>query len=315
MRTSQKIPIMLIPLGIQTLYGSRILKGLGGDVTDYHSLILNFKELESIPLDFTALWSQITDQLPDYDLIDWDKIPHFIGDQINPVLQTGGKPEHISYAAPLESEWITFYHQQIKTSMRADSRRQRKRLQELGDLKFVIASSPEETMRITQLMIQQKQRRYQETEVHNMFTNSHYSDFYVQTAQKLVPIGFIHVSALFCGDQIIATHWGILFQDRFYLLMPTYEGGEWNKYSAGRLLVEYLIEWACLQGIRVFDFTIGAEHYKKDWCKQEMVLYRWTQPVTMKGRGLLRLRQFKNSLKRYPSAFQFLRKLKSKLHL
>jgi len=65
--------------------------------------------------------------------------------------------------------------------------------------------------------------------------------------------------------------------------MPTYEGGELSKYSAGRILLTKLLDYYFGKAIKIFDFTIGSEEYKKDWCNSEMKLYRLIVPITIKG--------------------------------
>ena len=65
--------------------------------------------------------------------------------------------------------------------------------------------------------------------------------------------------------------------------MPTYEGGEWVRYSTGRLLLLELIKWSIENGLKYFDFTIGGEAYKKEWCDIEDNLYELINPVSFKG--------------------------------
>ena len=43
--------------------------------------------------------------------------------------------------------------------------------------------------------------------------------------------------------------------------MPS-DDAAWGKLSPGRLLLDGLVEWSFLQGLRNFDFTIGDEPYK-----------------------------------------------------
>ena len=92
----------------------------------------------------------------------------------------------------------------------------------------------------------------------------------------------IHCAALFVGDITVATHVGIADQDTFYYLMPAHEGGNWEKFSPGRLLLEHLMEWSIQNKLKVFDFTVGDEQYKKDWCDIETELFEKLEAVTTK---------------------------------
>jgi CelD/BcsL family acetyltransferase involved in cellulose biosynthesis len=61
--------------------------------------------------------------------------------------------------------------------------------------------------------------------------------------------------------------------------MPSYEGGEWARYSPGRLL----LEWSFAQGLREFDFTIGDEPYRSAFWNASDALYRLSRPRSALG--------------------------------
>ena len=44
-----------------------------------------------------------------------------------------------------------------------------------------------------------------------------------------------------------------------------------------------LIKWSIENRLNLFDFTVGEEHYKKDWCDSEIKLYEMVKPMTIKG--------------------------------
>jgi CelD/BcsL family acetyltransferase involved in cellulose biosynthesis len=200
------------------------------------------------------------------------------------------------------TRWEDYLKTRIKAKIKNDTFRQEKRFQELGELKFVIARRESEIREITEAMIRQKGRRYQETGARNMFNLQYYQDFYHTLAAAfpgthVVEDLHVHVSALYLDEAIIATHWGLNFRGVFYYLMPTYEGGEMAKYSAGRIHLLKLLEWSFRNGIKIFDFTIGGETYKKDWCNAELKLYEYYLPVSAKARVLFKLLNFLKDLK------------------
>ena len=85
------------------------------------------------------------------------------------------------------------------------------------------------------------------------------------------------------NNTMIATHLGVIHNGTYYYLMPGYEGGDWIKYSPGRLLMEYLLEWSIKNGLKVFDFTIGSEPYKLKWCEKNINLYETVVSYSIKG--------------------------------
>ena len=72
---------------------------------------------------------------------------------------------------------------------------------------------------------------------------------------------------------------------RYYYLSPSFEGGDWLRYSPGRLLIEHLLEWSFRRGLKVFDFTVGNEEYKFEYSDVTIPLYRVIVPETTIGRS------------------------------
>ena len=98
----------------------------------------------------------------------------------------------------------------------------------------------------------------------------------------------------------VATHVGILDVDTLYYLMPAHEGGDWEKYSPGRLLLEKLMEWSIQKKLKVFDFTVGVEQYKKVWCDTKTSLFETLEAVTFKGLIYILAQRTKQSIKQRP---------------
>ena len=53
--------------------------------------------------------------------------------------------------------------------------------------------------------------------------------------------------------------------------------------SPGELLFWLMIEQSCREGASVFDFGVGDQPYKRNWCTQETVQYDILLPLTWKG--------------------------------
>jgi CelD/BcsL family acetyltransferase involved in cellulose biosynthesis len=125
-----------------------------------------------------------------------------------------------------------------------------------------------------------------------VFSEPGLEDFYRETTRRLGD-GPVHLSALLLDDKVLAAHWGYVAADRFYHLMPAHETGEWLAYAPGRLLNEWLLEWSIGRGLKFFDFGIGDEPYKFDYCDVHVPLYDALLPVSAKGRlyaGMQRLK-------------------------
>ncbi|HJO55408.1 MAG TPA: GNAT family N-acetyltransferase, partial [Candidatus Scalindua sp.] len=176
---------------------------------------------------------------------------------------------------------------------------------------FKVAGDCHDVEMLTSKMIEQKSRRYQETRVRNLFEDDKYRSFYLDTAKELARTGIVHVSGLFLDETIIAVHWGLIFRDRFYYIMPSYEGGSWAKYSPGRLLQEHLIKLCFDSGIKIFDFTVGDDSYKYNWADNKMELYEYYEPVNLKGKQYILIANIRQNLKKYSNLLNSLREVKN----
>jgi CelD/BcsL family acetyltransferase involved in cellulose biosynthesis len=66
--------------------------------------------------------------------------------------------------------------------------------------------------------------------------------------------------------------------------MPTFEAGDWARFSVGGLLMQSLVEWSNTRGLSRFDLTIGDEACKRLRADHSMPLYEYTRGMTTKGR-------------------------------
>lgn len=280
---------LLLPLGIQKSGIIRKLVWLGGDVSDYHGPIIGKSYYEKYRIDIDMLIRELKTLLPKFDVIFFEKQPAKIGNVLNPFITGKCRQDGRSYCLTPDTQWGKFFKTEIKSRVRNDTARQERRLAERGKLSFLIGRSEKEITEITNTMIQQKIRRLETTGVENKLNFDHYKRFYSSVALAFKDDGIqdyprVQVSALYLNGNMIATHWGLIYKDRFYYLMPAYEEGEISKYSPGRLLMVRLLEW-CFgdSSSRTFDFTVGKETYKSDWCNEELILYRLSMPLTLMG--------------------------------
>jgi len=293
--------LMFLPWAIKRKNAISYLIWIGEHFADYQAPVLckNFYN-ETKQIDFVEIWASIISKLPHFDAMHFKAIPEIIGSQRNPLLSLNLK-HHLenSYSTLIDRSWNEFYSQKVKKRIRSDSRRQLKRLSKLGHIKFIISSNSSEATTIVDALISQRRSLCRETGRRDMFRCKSVRDFYCQSAIARNDKGFVQVAALQLDDQLLATHWGIVLGKRFYYLMPSYEGGSWKTYSTGRLLLEYLLEWAFNNQLECFDFTVGGEQYKNDWCNQEMKLYELICAMNCKGKLYLTIQGIFSVLKRF----------------
>jgi CelD/BcsL family acetyltransferase involved in cellulose biosynthesis len=66
-------------------------------------------------------------------------------------------------------------------------------------------------------------------------------------------------------------------------LIPVIFIDEFNKFSPGKLLLNYLINTAIENKLKKFDFGYGEENYKKYWSNEIINISTYTNYKTIKG--------------------------------
>ena len=271
----------LLPFCIYKKMWFNVLSFIGGDQADYNSFI-STKRGQAL-LKRTDIWLEIEKLLPNYDLLQIDRIPENVPYEVfnlNNNMSFLGEKE--AYAAELPANWEE-YQKRLTSKIKSDSRRQQKRLAELGKLRFEILNiNSEEAKPLIKLFFAQKQDRYHSMGAKDIFSAETTKAFYSAMPKNLGKKAKIHFSVLWLDDRVLSTHWGAYDNERFYFLMPTFSH-YWRRFSPGRLLMEHLLRWSIEKKLKCFDFTVGGEEYKKEWCNKRTNLYEIVQPRNKKG--------------------------------
>jgi len=287
-------PVALFPLIQYRKMGISCLEFMGGDQSDYLSPLISREVIHY----FYDVWAIVEHSLPSYDVMIFTKMPKLFGSISNPVLDVlPSKLSHQAFAAVLPSSWAEM-EARISAKIRADSRRQIRRISEHGEVCFVVAENQSDYLNILEVMFAQKSRRYQESGVRDILCASGVKEFYRRAYKNLSGTYLTHLSALTCNGQIVAAHWGIIHEYRYYWLMPSYVGGEMATYSPGRILQENLIKWCIENNIAIFDFTVGNEQYKKTWTNSSIDLHEYLKSKSLLGDLFIACRNILRAAKR-----------------
>jgi CelD/BcsL family acetyltransferase involved in cellulose biosynthesis len=271
----------IFPFGINLSFGARVLSFLGAEEADYGAPLLA-TDIDSN--EFKDIWAAVLRYIPTHDVVFFRNMPKNINKTDNFLLENiKTKESGMSYSTTLP-DLFDDYSLRLSKSMLKDNKRMIRRLSEIGELTFKVIEKPEEFKEITKILISQKEARYTLSGARNIFHNEHIKSFYTNMV-TLLNRGFnIHLSVLMLDDEILATHLGIHDREQFFYLMPTFNHDDkWKQFSLGRIHLERLINWAIDNRIKKFDFTIGGELYKSNWCNSEMAIYDHLKLRSPKG--------------------------------
>jgi CelD/BcsL family acetyltransferase involved in cellulose biosynthesis len=311
---------MILPLAVTRRASGRQLAFLGRDLGDYNAPLLAFDFHRKFS-DFKPIWSDIRallrrDAHYRHDVVLLDKMPERVGAQPNPFVQleVGPHPSG-AYLARLGDDWEAFYATKRSSATRRRDRSKRKRLAENGAVTLMTPVTQSDTVRTAERLIAQKARAFERMGVPDIFARPGYREFFMDIATNPATRSFAHVSSLNVGDVAAATNLGLCFRGTYCHVLASYDDGPLARFGPGAAHLHELMRYAIERGCTLFDFTVGDEPYKRDWCDVEMKLYDHVS--TASARGLLAatvlsaFRSVKRAIKQSPRLWPSLLKLRA----
>jgi CelD/BcsL family acetyltransferase involved in cellulose biosynthesis len=150
-----------------------------------------------------------------------------------------------------------------------------------------------------------------------MFDWPGYRDFFLDIANGAQSRRLTHVSRLEVGPAIAAANFGLTFRGRYYYILAGYDDGDLARFGPGTAQLQDLLRYSLDHGIQQFDFTIGDEPYKREWCDVETKLYDQVSPASWRGwlfaGPLVAFRLVKRWVKRNPTLWSAVRKMRTRL--
>jgi CelD/BcsL family acetyltransferase involved in cellulose biosynthesis len=282
--------LLLLPLSVCATGFARELTWLGSDLCDYNAPLLAPGFTERFDrARFMAVWRDITATLQShprlgFDLIHLSKMPEMVGAQPNPMRHLGGtiNPSG-AYLTHLTGDWETFYAAKRSSSTRRRDRTKRKRLAEFGEVKLINPASGAETAGTLDTLMVQKSRSFARMGVGNLFAKPGHAEFYRAIVTDPATRHMVHVSRLDIGATPAAINLGLTYRDCYYHLLASYDDGEVSRFGPGAAHLHDLMQHAIERGFKIFDFTIGDERYKRDWCDTELKLFDVIAAVNWRG--------------------------------
>lgn len=314
-------PLIILPLQIEKGV-LRKLSWLGSDLNDYNCpLIAQDYWARAKGLSTVDIWRQVLVLINaqagfQHDYIRLEKMPDQICGQANPMIALGTKlgASH-AYRTQMEGNFDEFYTSKRSSKSKSKDRYSRRKLAELGNLSMVCPDEVLGIRGVVDTLIEQKSARFEQMGVENFFQKPGYMDFYRAVAAEQRDL--IHVSELRVGDKTAAANFGLTFRGAYYYVLTSYAQGETSRFSPGTVHLLDVMKLFIEKGFNAFDFTIGDEPYKVEWCDGKNALYDHMDASTMQGRAALAYWQAFQSTKRYikqtPSLWNAYSKLRSVL--
>ena len=288
--------LCILPFEIEKKVNLKILKWAGGKHSDYMAPILS-EDFNLNKYDFIHLWRKITKLIPGIDLIYLSKQPQCINTVKNPFVSfLKNYKDSNTYNISLPKTWKEYTTQILKKNFHIQNLRKKKLLKKLGIVRFKIVTNENEKNKYIEELIKQKNARLSSQGIKDIFKLEDLN-FYKNFERKKLSKIKTHLSALSLNNELIAIHWGIIYNRRFYYLLLSMKEDNLKKYSPGRLLISLLVRWSIAKKMQIFDFTLGDEGYKKSWANRSSALHNYIQLSSLRGLILYILIKIKLILK------------------
>jgi D-aspartate ligase len=280
----------ILPLCVVRRHLARQLCWLGQDLSDYNAPLLapDFSQRVA-PKDFLAAWQELQvhmqcEPLLRCDWIEFEKMPQTVGGQTNPFMHLGVTPNRNSaHLAHLGEDWEKFYTAKRSSATRRRDRSKRRHLEQFGDIRFITAADGADARGTLEVLMEQKSRALARKGIADIFAPPGHREFFLDLAVNPKTRHLVHVSRIEIGDGCAAANLGIVFGGCYYHVLASYVDSQVAHYGPGALHLRELLAYAIKHGLERFDFTVGDEQYKFDWCDTVLKLFDYAATMTWRG--------------------------------
>ena len=270
--------ICIFPFQIINKFSVKILQWLGTGDFDYCSPIIK----KDINLDnlFNSIWKDVLSSLDSYDLIFLREQPEKIGIISNPFVKLlPCDPDSKIYSINFDGNFNDYLTSIKNKKFISEFNRTEKKLKLSNSVDLKILNHEDRSLVPRDIINQKIKLLNKLNKRHNFNENiiNFYDNLAVNYKQKII------LSTLFINNKMIAACLSLIHKNRFYYLIPVIFNDDYNKYSPGKILISFLINWSSSNEIKTFDFGLGEETYKKYWANDSILLYRHVNTKTIKG--------------------------------
>jgi CelD/BcsL family acetyltransferase involved in cellulose biosynthesis len=262
----------IVPLYSKTESERMILRFVGGvDLTDYLGPICSGDDRDDVA-ETLVDWLASTDL--EWDEFDAHNMPvplgfaEFLAEKVDRSdLGLVIDQEDTSAVLSLPPDWEG-YLASLDSKDRHELRRKRRRLgRDHPDGRF--RTTTDDTLETDLKVFVEMHRGAEGMKGH--FMRPEIATFFERIARAFMPLGWLRMDFLEIGDSAVASTFGFVLDDVFYLYNSAYEPDA-ARLSPGLMLVSELVKESIEKGLKRFDFLRGPERYKYQLGSQALPL-------------------------------------------
>jgi CelD/BcsL family acetyltransferase involved in cellulose biosynthesis len=297
-------PIALLPLIRRPQNGLRIVEFADLSLTDYNAPMLTAAAPRNARA-ARALWRDLTAALRRMpggaDLIRLQKMPVDLDGKPNPLaLLNGAGICSLNGNVVTTGDDFAAYRHSLERTVRKELERSGRVFMRYPAAAFKIVADRNEALRILSTMEVQQGTRMQQLGLNFILNDEACAAFYRKLVGNGVDNGYVVVSALTVGEEVVATLLGIRTGSHYLMVRISNAGEKWSNCSPGRLIIERTMAALHKDGAREFDFSIGNYAYKRRFGVSDRPLVDISAALSWRGLSYALRDRAARELRRYP---------------
>ncbi len=258
--------------------------------------------LASETLDMAALLSAIRSRHPKVDALVLERMLPDLGGLANPFLgQPHSTSPNIALAVDLKGGFEALLERASGKRKRKKYRSQLRKYEAAGGFRCIEARTAEDVDRLLDAFFEMKEGRFRKMGIANVFGDVEIQNFFRSLFRDALleerPPFVLH--ALEVGGKLRAVSGSSVSGKRIICDFASIAEDDLLSASPGDFLFFENLQAACAAGFEIYDFGVGDEPYKRQWCDIETNHFDIVLPLSLKGRLLVSTLGLKADLKAY----------------
>lgn len=311
-RSAEGQALLLLPLGLRTSRGLRIIEGADLGVSDYVAPVMASGFMPT-PSEWERLWRRIVAGLPPHDVLRLTKVPLDISGRPNPLASSPGHLalELQAHGVAVSAPWDACARQIFSRNRREKLKKGWRELATFGEVRFRAVTDATEMARLFEQLAAQRLQRFAALQRSDSLRHPDLLDFYRAIVTRGAEPGFARLTLIEIDGQPIAMLFGVCHGNAFHLLIPTFFDGPWTQLGPGMLLSARSMQWAAEAGLTYYDFTVGNEDYKERLGATAHGLVEIVAAGSWRGLPVVSAIRLKAWIKRQPQLLAAIRKMRN----
>jgi CelD/BcsL family acetyltransferase involved in cellulose biosynthesis len=277
--------LAILPLEIKKYFFLNILQWIGTGYADYCNPVIKNNNVNFNKKYFLDMWSKALKDVGKIDLIFFNNQLSRIDKIMNPfvdyfktslfskVYQIQLQNSFDDYKDQIKKKDKKHFYEVHRTLIKFD------KLKKIAKINFFVEDSYKNEIEVKKL-INEKRALLGNKNIKNNLNSK-----FIKILENLILLKKIKFFSmkLKIDNEIISTCFGFIFKESFYYYIPSTFPKKFDNFKPGKILITEIIKWCILNNVKLFDFGLGAEKYKKYFSNKEILLHRYFSYFTFKG--------------------------------